>query len=56
MQTMQPDDADLGKILLLFLMREFWSHGTMQPSRSLVGTRNILFGRNLFNSLPLFIL
>ena len=56
MSMIQPDNAHLSEILFLFLVREFWSYGAMQPSKSLGGVRNVLLGRDLFNSLPLFIL
>ena len=46
--------AHLSKVLLLFLLRELWPHGTVQPCQSLADIRDLL-RCDLFDGPPLFI-
>ena len=52
---MQLEDTHLSKVLLLlFLLRKLWSHGTMQPRQSLTGALDLL-GRDFPHSSTLFV-
>ena len=45
----------LREVFLFLFLYELWSHGTVQPRRSLTGVWDLLLRRELFNSLPLFV-
>jgi len=52
--TTQLEGTNLSKVLLLFLLRKLWSHGTMQPCQSLSDAWDLL-GRDLPHSFTLFV-